>query len=82
MVTEDAAANGAFDSLLQTLAIKRSGYHRAEGPRGVALFPHSAEDVARWEERCRAMHDDQVPVDVEEKPVPKFADYIRLKRGT
>lgn len=70
-----------LDALGALLAEDSVGWHRAEGPHGCAYFPHTASDVAAWEERALAMTAAQRPVEVEEKPVVNFADYIRLNRG-
>ncbi len=71
----------ALDALDALLAQDSVGWHRVEGPAGLAIFPHQAADVSSWEEACRAMHEAQTTITVEEKPVMAYADYVRLKRG-
>lgn len=69
----------ALDALLVQDSV---GWHRVEGPAGLAIFPHQAADVSSWEEACRLMHDSQRPVEPpEEKPVA-YHDYVAsLRRG-
>ena len=56
-------------ALTEVLAIKRSGWHRIEGPDGVALFPETAKDVDAWEQRALAMTAAQAPIHLAPKPV-------------
>ena len=44
----------SLDVLAHKLAIRRSGWHRVEGPGGSAFFPVTAKDVDAWESRATA----------------------------
>jgi hypothetical protein len=67
-----------FEAMEHTLAVKRSGFHRAEGPQGFAAFPvvpnYSSRSEAQrklesdWETRCRVMHESQTTITLEQKP--------------
>ena len=79
-------------ALTDKLAIKRSGWHRVEGPDGVALFPsvprHAADSKEQlklereWEQKALAMHEAQEPVWLDAKPEENtLAARKRIMRG-
>ena len=79
-------------ALSDRLAIKRSGWHRIEGPDGVALFPNvptftagspeQAKLEREWEQRALAMHEAQEPVRLDAKPEENtLAERKRIMRG-
>ena len=81
-----------LSALSEALAIRRSGYHRHENAEtgAVAIFPSvkvfpvgSAEQMAletEWAQRAIVMHQNQVPVTLEAKPVENTLA-VRLARG-
>ena len=73
----------AIERTLNNLAVVRAGWHRVRNEKGEwAYFPHvttyagSAEDVQEarrtleneWQNRSLAMHENQVPLNILEKP--------------
>lgn len=76
--------NDPLDALAGLLAQDAFSWYRIEHPAtgAIGIFPHTATDVAAWEERALAMTAAQVPVEVEEKPVMAYHDYVAsLRRG-
>ncbi|MEX0922111.1 MAG: hypothetical protein WDZ84_04995 [Rhodovibrionaceae bacterium] len=60
-----------LSELSNALAIKRSGFHRVEGPGGVAVFPMQATDDAAWEQRALAQTKEAEEMEAATRPAPR-----------
>ena len=70
-----------IDDLLSDLYWLGSNWHRHVNSEtgAVALIPETADDVDAWEQRALAMHENQEPIRLAEKP--KENAMTRIKRG-
>lgn len=57
--------------LADALSIMRSGFHRIEGPGGVAVFPSQATDHDAWERRALAQSKESERLEVATRPQAK-----------
>ena len=57
--------------LAHALSVMRSGFHRIEGPGGVAVFPMQAANEAEWEARALAQAQAAERLEVATRPVAK-----------
>lgn len=86
----DAPCEDVIDSLLNRLDTNDASdsdlvfrVHRNVENGNFAIFPTTAKNESDWQERALAMHSQQVPITVADKPseiVPKYHE-VETQRG-